>query len=67
MSYIKDDIGTTYFEEERVVRMVKIVSQRDDPPGRPDRKREYTTLATSQHRIQPGPALEDAIEEVNHA
>lgn len=60
-------IGDRYFEEVRTVRLVEIVAQRDDPPGRPDRKRSYTTLAESQTRLNAGEQLRDRIEEVNHA
>lgn len=64
---ITDKIGTRYFEEVRTVRLVEVVPQRDDPPGRADRKLQYTTLAESERRLSSGDQLRSVIEEVNHS
>lgn len=60
VNLINEEIGTRYFEEVIEVRLVEIVSQRDEPPGRGDRKPQCTTLYKSVRRLQPQ-AVENAI------
>lgn len=46
-------IGDTYFVREESIYLVEVVSQRDDPPGRPDRTAKKTLLAGHTAEVAP--------------
>lgn len=58
--YIADAVGAHWFEEVREVRLVKVLSQSDEPPGRDPKTLQYTTLAKSTKRVTVT-TLQDAI------
>ena len=66
MSHINEKVGAHWFEEVREVRLVKVLSQSEEPPGRDPKTLQYTTLVKSTRRIA-NLDLQDVITEAAHA
>lgn len=59
-------IGTIFFEETRTIHLVRVVGQRDDPPGRPDRTAMRYVLANKVIGLHEN-EVADAIERTVNA